>query len=58
MITNGLLEPKMHFKVKSRDGRRVNISIRYNGVGRVANIKQKEDSVLLSKRKEFNDNGG
>ena len=48
----------MLFKVKYRDGRRVNISIRYNGVGRVANIKQKEDSVLLSKRKESNDNGG
>ena len=58
MTINGLLEPKMLFKVKSRHGRRVNISIRYNGVGRVANIKQKEDSVLLSKRKEFNDNDG
>ena len=58
MITNGLLEPKMLFKVKYRDGRRVNISIRYNGVGRVANIKQKEDNVLLSKRKGSNDNGG
>ena len=58
MITNGLLEPKMLFKVKSRHGRRVNISTRYNGVGRVANIKQKEDNALLSKRKGSNDNGG
>ena len=58
MTTNGLLEPKMLFKVKSRLGKRVNISIRCNGVGRVANIKQKEDNVLLSKRKGSNDNGG
>ena len=58
MITNGLLEPKMLFKVKSRHGRRVNISIRCNGVGEVANIKQKEDSVLVSKRKGSDDNGG
>ena len=58
MTTNGFLKPKMLFKVKSRDGRRVNISTRCNGVGGVANIKQKEDSVLVSKRKGFDDNGG
>ena len=57
MTTNGFLEPKMLFKVKSRDGRRVNISTRCNGVGGVANIKHNEDDVHLSKRKRSDDNG-
>ena len=48
----------MLFKVKSRDGRRVNISTRCNGVGGVANIKHNEDDVHLSKRKGSDDNGG
>ena len=58
MTTNGLLKPKMLFGVKSRDGRRVNISTRCNGVGGVANIKHNEDDVLLSKRGGSDDNGG
>jgi hypothetical protein len=40
----------MLFRVKSEDGKGMDISSKCNKVSRMANIKQKEDSVLLHKK--------
>ena len=56
--TNGLLKPRMLFRVKSRDGGRVNTSSSCYGPGGMASIKHSEDCVFLSRGKGYHDDGG
>jgi hypothetical protein len=53
--TSGLLQLRMLFGAKSRDGRGMDTSNRCNGVSRVASIKHRKNGVLLSLRQRVHD---